>query len=64
MTITKSRDDSCSSFLRAKLIRKEKRSAISWIHSGLLFYSSLTKIPSNRDVVISCKERQKQTINL
>jgi len=29
MTITKSRDDSCSSFLRAKLIRKEKRSAIS-----------------------------------
>ena len=29
MTITKSRDDSCSSFLRATLIRKEKRSAIS-----------------------------------
>ena len=29
MTITKSRDDSCSSFLRAKLIRKEKRLAIS-----------------------------------
>jgi len=29
MTITKSRDDSCSSSLRAKLIRKEKRSAIS-----------------------------------
>ncbi len=98
MTITKSRDDSCSSSLRAKLIRKEKRSAISsqfmnsskthqqfgatlykgmesssfkynssaisWIHSGLLFYSSLTKIPSNRDVVISCKERQNKNINL
>jgi len=38
MTITKSRDDSCSSFLRAKLIRKEKRSAIS--HESIQDFSS------------------------
>jgi hypothetical protein len=48
MTITKSRDDSCSSFLRAKLIRKEKRSAIpsqfmnpSRIYQQTVFFSNL-----------------------
>ena len=34
-------------------------SAIWRIHPGLLFYSSLTKFHPKRDVVISCKERQK-----
>jgi len=58
MTITKSRDDSCSSFLRAKLIRKEKRSAISSqfmnpsrIYQQTVFFSNLTN-PSRTSLLL------------